>query len=99
MFLPHPLALLTLLSVSLSFFVPITNTQHLLKKHKTKQNPFGAEEMVQQLRVPTALAEDPSLVPRTHVKCLTITYNSSSKEINALSSMGIWRTLAYTYTY
>jgi hypothetical protein len=34
--------------------------------------------MAQQLRVCTALSEHPSLLPSTHVKHLTATYNSSS---------------------
>jgi hypothetical protein len=36
---------------------------------------YGAEEMAEQLKTCTALAEDPSSVPSIHVEQLTMSYN------------------------
>lgn len=48
---------------------------------------FGAEEMARCLRPLIALAEDPSLVTRTHIRWLTPTCDSSSMGPTASSGL------------
>lgn len=78
----------------------LNKTKSTLPNNKT-QTP-AAGEMAQQLRVRTALLEDPSPAPSSCVRGIIATYNSncnsSSRQLNTLQSCGHLHSRAHTYT-
>lgn len=73
MYIPH-------MGTHIHILYTFTHHTHI-NMHKTIP---GAGEMVQLLKIHTALAKESSLASSTHTGQLTTTYNYSSKEYNVL---------------